>query len=805
MKTKNKLFIFFYLIVAINLSIINLYADIPIFQLKAIKLSYLDNNKIVIAEGNAHAKDKFGKEIFSDYIIYDKTKSTITAKSNAKYIDNLGNEILSNNFYYDLKLKKIVANGKVIFTEKNKNKFYFSNFEYFENSEKGFGRDFRGEMNDKSTMESKYVEIDNKLGNLFLSNGFKESLINKLKSLFNEGNKYTTCENKKNKASIYEECPDWSLHTYKTNHDFSKKMVVHKHAIIRIKNFPIFYTPYFSHPDPSVKRKSGFLPPSTKNFTNLGRTLKTPYYWSIDDDSDVTFTPIFYQNENNIFLTEYRKQNKNSLLSLDTSFSKGYKNLTKIGENGEELNRTNGSRNHIFLNFSGKYNDLVFKENDIEINIQRVSQKNYLNVNQINTSFVRQDMTNLVNNFTLNSYESESNKKIKISSSIYENLSNDDKNTKYQYKIPYVEHINYFNIYDQNAIILNNFEANNYDGDTKRVVQINNLELTSPQKIIKKFGISNIIKTKISNTNFYNDKVTSEKENFSTNLYPTIGVETILPFAKYSNEKKEEFITPKILTKYTFGSMKDSSSENKILAYEDIYSIDRMGNLSNPETGGSVGYGLEYESNNKNITNEVFLKSNFYIGQILKDKHDNKMPSSSTLNNKQSDFVGNFSFFFNEAIKNNTKKNYIKYQEIENVKQGINFDYKFNISNELNKFHKHQIQTSFANEKNSLLANYYKLDEIGENEFIEGKYAYNFDNNINILLTARKNLLTNRSENNSLELNYESDCLKFGLSLSKNFYSNDDVKTANNLTLFLMLKPFGQPISPDLTNLISNN
>ena len=97
-------------------------------------------------------------------------------------------------------------------------------------------------------------------------------------------------------------------------------MVYHEHAVLKIRNIPVFYTPYFSHPDSTVSRKSGFLPASTKNFNNLGRTFKTPYFWAIDDNSDLTFTPIFYINENDIYLTEFRKQNKNSSLYLDTSY-----------------------------------------------------------------------------------------------------------------------------------------------------------------------------------------------------------------------------------------------------------------------------------------------------------------------------------------------------------------------------------------------------------------------------------------------------------------------------------------------------
>ena len=64
---------------------------------------------------------------------------------------------------------------------------------------------------------------------------------------------------------------------------------------------------------------------------------------------------------------------------------------------------------------------MFFETNDIEFNIQRISQKNYLNVNEINTVLIKQDVNQLTNQVTINSYKN--NEKLKISSTIYENLS----------------------------------------------------------------------------------------------------------------------------------------------------------------------------------------------------------------------------------------------------------------------------------------------------------------------------------------------------------------------------------------------
>jgi len=803
MKIKNKISIFIYLILIVSLTIKNLKAETPLYILNAIKLNYKDNNKIIIAEGEASAKDQFGKEIYSDFIIYDKINNLIKTKSNSKYKDTLGNEIDADDFFYDLNIKKIQAINNVKYKEKKGNVFLFSEFEYFENSGRGFGKNVKGLLTDKSSFESKFAEIDNNADSITIkTDAQKVSLINKLKSLFNDENKYTTCENFDEKKNIKEQCPDWSLSTYQTKQDSKKKMVYHEHAILKIRNIPVFYTPYFSHPDPSVSRKSGFLPASTKNFENLGRTFKTPYFWVINDSIDLTFTPIFYINENDIYLTEFRKQNQNSSIFIDSSYSSGYKDLNKTTESGQSLNRTGGSRNHFFLNFSGQYNNnILFGNNDLSLQVQRVSQKNYLNVNEINSELIKQDVNQLVNQIIINSYKN--NEKLKISSTIYENLSNDDPNSKYQYTIPSLEYNNFFNKFNQNITLSNLFQANNYNGDSKQIIQRNIISVDSEQKIIKKIGVTNTVKIKVSNLNIYNEEITGTKPNLNNELYTTAGLETSIPLIRLA-KTTEETLSPKIFTKFTTGSMNDVSSSNKILNYADIYSMDRLNNIDKPETGGSIGYGLDYEFNKKNSENLNIMTSKFSVGQVLSDVKKTKLPSNSSLNEKNSDIVGNFNFFLDQSIFTNETNQIVKNNNIENLPPpGFNLNYSFNVSNDLNKILKNEATMSYGNEKHRITTTYYELHDIGNAQSIEANLQKSFKNNLNFLIGARKNLELSYTESNYIEANYESDCFKIGLKLSKKFYESDDIKKSKNLNLFFTLKPFGQPIAPDLSSFIN--
>ena len=109
--------------------------------------------------------------------------------------------------------------------------------------------------------------------------------------------------------------------------------------------------------------------------------------------------------------------------------------------------------------------------------------------------------------------------------------------------------------------------------------------------------------------------------------------------------------------------MNNESGTDKILNYADIYSIDRLNNIDNPETGGSIGYGFDYELNKKNSENLNILKTNFSIGQVLSDARNKKMPIKSSLNEKTSNIVGNFNFFLDQSIF----KNETNLKEIKNI------------------------------------------------------------------------------------------------------------------------------------------
>jgi LPS-assembly protein len=72
--------------------------------------------------------------------------------------------------------------------------------------------------------------------------------------------------------------PIWQLKANKVVHNKTEKTVEYYDARMELAGVPVFYSPYFSHPDPTVKRKSGFLAPGYGSDSELGGLIEVPYY-----------------------------------------------------------------------------------------------------------------------------------------------------------------------------------------------------------------------------------------------------------------------------------------------------------------------------------------------------------------------------------------------------------------------------------------------------------------------------------------------------------------------------------------------
>lgn len=121
-------------------------------------------------------------------------------------------------------------------------------------------------------------------------------------------------------------CPDrpdrpplWQLKAVKVVHDRVRQEIDYRDAWLEIYGLPIAYTPFFRHPDPTVKRKSGFLAPSLGSTSELGVTLETPYFFNLAPHRDFTFSPLFTTKENILAAGEYRQLTQSGGFTVEAS------------------------------------------------------------------------------------------------------------------------------------------------------------------------------------------------------------------------------------------------------------------------------------------------------------------------------------------------------------------------------------------------------------------------------------------------------------------------------------------------------
>ena len=172
------------------------------------------------------------------------------------------------------------------------NKTLLENFFGTLNDDQFFGKDVKINFDKKSLGN---IENDPRLYGNTISSNKNISKISK--------GVFTTC--KKN-----DKCPPWEISAEEIIHDKNKKIINYKNAWLQIYDKPVFYFPKFFHPDPTVKRQTGFLVPTLADSGNTGSSLTIPYFKVLAINKDLTLKPRIYANNNLLIQNEYRHVEK---------------------------------------------------------------------------------------------------------------------------------------------------------------------------------------------------------------------------------------------------------------------------------------------------------------------------------------------------------------------------------------------------------------------------------------------------------------------------------------------------------------
>jgi LPS-assembly protein len=217
---------------------------------------------------------------------YDYNNSRVSAVGNVQMFYN-GTSVEADKVIYDQKTKRLHAEGNIRMTDADGKITYANIMDLSDDYRDGFVDSLRVDTADATRMAA--TRADRSSGNY---------------TVFENG-VYTACAPCKDDPK---KPPLWQVKGARIIHDQNEKMLYFENAQLEFFGVPIAYVPYFSTPDPTVKRKTGFLMPGFSTASGYGYGIETPFYWAIAPDYDATFNPRFTTQQGVLFQGEFRQR-----------------------------------------------------------------------------------------------------------------------------------------------------------------------------------------------------------------------------------------------------------------------------------------------------------------------------------------------------------------------------------------------------------------------------------------------------------------------------------------------------------------
>ena len=743
------------------------------------KADYVEYNKstdFLLLKGNIYSKDVKGNIFKTEEATYDNDKKVFKSFGISNFETLNGYKVKTSDIFLDNKNGLISSQEKTIIEDRDNNKIYLNNFEYLreknifksvgsikiidnlnnsynftqiyidENEKEIIGSDAKLYMNDRN-----FKFNDNNKPRVFANTiNFKNNT-----STFTKSN-FTMCNYRKD-----DKCPPWELKASQMTHDKIKKTIYYDNVVIKLYNLPIFYLPKLSHPDPTVKRRSGFLVPSYSDTRNLGSGVDVPYFWALGKDRDLTINNKLFASEHPLFLGEYRQAFKESNMTLDFGYTEGFKRSSKTKKSGD--------KSHIFTNFLKNFDSSDNINNNLEVNLQHVSNKKYLKLYKIDSKLVDYETEVLENYLDFSRINEEKNTFLSINASTYRTLA-DTYNDKYEYILP---EVNYEKQLFNSKYGYGNFDSNlkvhNFDTNKYKKFLTNNFDWTIDRPFSEKFYTGKLL-TKLKNINYEAKNVKGFKSNTTNELFGAVGYLASLDLYKSRNRESDHLLKPKMMFKYAPNYMRKEDGEFNLVR-KNLFSLDRLESDHNFEAGTNLTVGLDYE-----IDNEI-NKTTFSIGQIINEKKNNKnMPDTSSLDKRFSEVVGNFKY------ENN--KNY-------------SFNYDYSINQNYKKISYNDLSMEYDNNDMNFKFNYLEEEKKSEkNEYFKSVFEYKKSDNGIFTFSNKRNLITDSSEFYNLSYEYINDCLRAGIFYRREFYNDSELEPENSLMFKVTLSTFGSVNSP---------
>ncbi len=280
----------------------------------------------------------------ADQVEYDEDLALMIARGHVEIAQN-GEVLLADTVTYNQRTDTITASGHVSLSQPTGEILFGSYMELRDAMNQGFAKDVRMLLADRSRLAANTARR---------TNGNRVELRRAV---------YSPCDLCKKDPSAP---PEWQLEARQIIDDQRLKLIEFRDATMELYGWPVFYTPYISVPEPSVKRASGFLAPSFGSSNTIGAHITIPYFLVLGPDKDITLEPRLTTKAGPVLGAEYRERFDNG--ELEAQGSLNYSNPEGTEDTGKIV-RGNIDEHSVFdLNDTWRTG----------LDVQRVSDQAYL-------------------------------------------------------------------------------------------------------------------------------------------------------------------------------------------------------------------------------------------------------------------------------------------------------------------------------------------------------------------------------------------------------------------------------------------
>lgn len=635
-----------------------------------------------------------------------------------------------------------------------------------------------------------------------LSGDFKDGVIADLRSILNDGSLIAANSGRRIDANIldmsravYSPCrlceddpsrpPLWQIKAVRVTHNKKNQTIEYRDAWLEIAGIPVFYTPYISQPDPTVRKQSGFLTPSFGSTKVMGSFLTTPYYYNIASNADATIRPTFSTKESVIMAGEYRHK----FVEGDFEMRGSIKENTPASDQTYTTEKgISGFRGHIAAQGRFEYDQTWRWGFDVNKQSDEAYMTRYLFSGDNTLPEIQNTLASqaFVEGFRNRNY-------IYANATSFETSITNREESTVPLILPMVDfyHVGESDRYggystlDMNMLALTRTEGSN----TRRLSARGgwNLPYVAPAgdtynlsvKLMGDFYNSQEIET-VGQTS------TLQSAKYAHRLVPQVALDWRYPFVSTQGDSYQmlEPIASVVVSPYGGNSASIPNEDSQNLEFDDtnLFSDNRFTGLDRIEGGPRINYGFKWSMDGKND-----ISSSMLLGQSYRYKTDDTFAAGSGLEDNFSDIVGRVQ-----------------------VAKGSIFDvyYRTRINKANLEARRNEINLNSGAPAMRLNLNYVYFERQQGSEFagreeISGSLTSQLTNTWRSSINARRDLVDKELRSMNLNLTYEDECLLFSTSLSRTFFQNDELHPENSIIFRILFKTLGE-VNPDVTVLNPN-